>query len=108
MSPYQKQDLDALLEVKQSTGRPRVIPVWAVVSVEQRLTQINGFKSYTQVQQWLQETLGIEAEYCTVYELVRYRLKAKLKAARPVHKKQGSVALEQLKKTWMTNHRLWH
>lgn len=68
-------------------------------SLERRLQEPQGFKSYTQVQQWLQETLGVIAKYRTVHELVRYRLKAKLKAAGPVHKKQDQMALAQLKKT---------
>jgi len=35
----------------------------------------HGFKSYGQVQQWLAETLGVEAEYHAVYQMTRYRLK---------------------------------
>lgn len=88
LSLYQKEGLTALLDIRQSSGRPTIIPSWAVVSLKRRLEQPEGFKSYTQVQQWLQDTLGIKAEYRTVHELVRYRLKAKLKAARPVHTKQ--------------------
>lgn len=87
-----------MLSVKQSSGRPTVIPTWAVVSLKLRLEQPEGFKSYIQVQQWLCETLGIEAEYRTVHELVRYRLKAKLKAARPVHTQQDTSALDAFNK----------
>jgi len=76
-----------------------MIPAWAVVSLQRRLAQPEGFKSYTQIQQWLKDTLGIKAEYRTVHELVRYRLKAKLKAARPVHLKQDSSQREAFKKT---------
>jgi len=54
---------------------------------------------YTQVQQWLAEILNIEVEYATVHHLVRYRLGAKLKAARPVHVKQVHVALAAFKQT---------
>jgi len=44
---YRDQGLDALLEVKKSPGRPRVIPEWAVVSLKSRLEQAeSGFKSY--------------------------------------------------------------
>jgi transposase len=102
LSIYQEQGLEELLEIKHSPGRPRAIPEWAVVSLKRRLAEPDGFKSYTQVQQWLQQTLGIEAEYRTVHELVRYRLKAKLKAARPVHQKQDQTQLEQFKKTLLT------
>lgn len=99
LATYQQQGLDEMLSVKQSPGRPTAIPAWAVVSLKRRLEQPEGFKSYIQVQQWLCETLGIEAEYRTVHELVRYRLKAKLKAARPVHTQQDTSALDAFKKT---------
>ncbi|MBD2089981.1 hypothetical protein H6F67_08965 [Microcoleus sp. FACHB-1515] len=35
------------------------------------------------MQQWLAEQLGVEAEYHALYQRRRYRLKAKLKVARP-------------------------
>jgi len=55
-------------------------------------------KSYGQVQQWLAETLGV-AEYHAVYQMTRYRLKAKLKVARPQNSKQDCEQLEAYKKT---------
>ncbi|GAP99949.1 hypothetical protein NIES2104_65150 [Leptolyngbya sp. NIES-2104] len=80
-----------------------MIPAWAVDSLKRRLDDPEtGFGSYTQVQQWLSETLNVEAEYATVHHLVRYRLGAKLKAARPVHAKQNSEALEAFKQTSAT------
>lgn len=99
---YQSEGLDGLLCIKQSPGRPSVIPAWAVKRLEQRLTEPVGFKSYGEIQQWLLNTLGVSAEYRTVHELVRYRLKAKLKAARPVHAKQNAAALEGFKQTLPT------
>jgi len=74
-----------------------------VSSLKRRLDDPKGgFGSYTQVQQWLSETLDVEAEYATVHHLVRYRLNAKLKAARPVHAKQNPEALEAFKQTSAT------
>lgn len=97
---YRDQGLDALLEVKKSPGRPRVIPEWAVASLKRRLEQAeSGFKSYSEVQQWLVDMLGVTAEYRTVHETVRYRLKAKLKTGRPTHSKQDQIKLEAFKKT---------
>jgi len=40
------------------------------------------------MQQWLLESLGIEAQYHATYQMTRYRLKAKLKVASPQHIKQ--------------------
>lgn len=99
LSVYKADGLSGLIRVKQSPGRPCMIPGWAVRRLQQRLTEPIGFKSYGEVQQWLENTLGVKAEYRTVHELVRYRLKAKLKAARPVHAKQNAAALEGFKQT---------
>lgn len=99
LSRYREAGLGRLLETRQSPGRPQVIPEWAVNSLKRRLSQPEGFGSYTQVQQWLGDTLNVEAEYATVHHLVRYRLGAKLKAARPVHAKQNPEALEAFKQT---------
>ncbi len=97
---YRNEGLNGLLEIKQSPGRPTVIPDWAVASLQRRLEQPDaGFKSYIEVQQWLENTLGVKAEYRTVHELVRYRLKAKLKAGRPTNSKQDPLELEAFKKT---------
>lgn len=97
---YHEGGLENLLSIGQSTGRPRAIPGWAVQSLKKRLDDPEGgFGSYTQVQQWLSETLNVEAEYATVHYLVRYRLGAKLKAARPVHAKQDPQAREDFKQT---------
>jgi transposase len=103
LSDYREDGLKGLLATRQSSGRPQVIPAWAVKSLKQRLDDPEGgFGSYTQVQRWLSETLNVEAEYDTVHHLVRYRLGAKLKAARPVHAKQNPEALKAFKQTSVT------
>ncbi|MBM0740195.1 helix-turn-helix domain-containing protein (plasmid) [Phormidium sp. CLA17] len=82
---YRAQGLEALLVVKPTPGGGnRMIPMWAEVALAKRLQEPdNGFDSYGEVQQWLLESLGIEAQYHAVYQMTRYRLKAKLKVARP-------------------------
>jgi len=50
------------------------------------------------VQQWLAEAMGVEAEYHAVYQMTRYRLKAKLKVARPQNCQQDSQQREAFKK----------
>lgn len=102
LSLYREAGLTSLLETRQSPGRPPVIPGWAVVSLKRRLSEPEGFGSYTQVQQWLAETLNVEAEYATVHHLVRYRLGAKLKAARPVHAQQDPEARVAFQQTSVT------
>lgn len=89
-----------LLEFGTSSGRTRVIPDWAVSSLSKQLEQPEAkFQRYTQIQQWLDKTLGVQAEYATVHHLLRYRLKAKLKVPRPQNLKQDEEKLEAFKKT---------
>lgn len=96
---YRDHGLKKLLTERAKTGRPRKIPEWAVKSLEKQLGQPEGFKSYTQIQRWLETTLGIEAAYRTVHELTRYRLKAKLKVGKRPYPGQDKVKIEAFKKT---------
>jgi transposase len=100
LSNYRKGGMEAMLEIKQSPGGVRVIPQWAETALAKRLQEPNhGFSSYGKVQQWMSETLGIEAEYHAVYQMTRYRLKAKLKAARPQNCKQERGQRDAFKQT---------
>lgn len=101
LSMYQAGGIEAMLAIKKPPGGVRMIPQWAEAALAKRLQEPNhGFHSYGQVQQWLAETLGIEAEYHTVYQMTRYRLQAKLKVPRPQHSKQNLEQRESFKKTW--------
>lgn len=97
---YREGGIEAMLAVGQSSGGVRVIPQWAEDALAKRLEQEDeGFSSYGEVQQWLLEKLGIEAEYHAVYQMTRYRLKAKLKVVRPQNSKQAPEQRETFKKT---------
>jgi transposase len=98
---YRETGLAGLEKVKSSTGGGnRVIPKWAEAALSKRLQESeNGFASYGAVQQWLSQTLGVEAEYHAVYQMTRYRLKAKLKVVRPQHYKQLTEQRLAFKKT---------
>ncbi|MEH1810775.1 helix-turn-helix domain-containing protein [Nostoc sp.] len=96
---YRHGGLDEMLELKRSLGGVRVIPQWAEAALAKRLEEPGqGFESYGAVQQWLAQTLGVEAEYHAVYQMTRYRLQAKLKVPRPQHKKQKPQQRESFKK----------
>ncbi|MEG3979079.1 helix-turn-helix domain-containing protein [Microcoleus sp. herbarium8] len=100
LSLYQQGGVEAMLVVKKSPGRVRVIPQWAETALSKRLQDPDhGFSSYGKVQQWLSEHLGVEADYHTVYQMTRYRLKAKLKVARPQNCRQDRPAREAFKQT---------
>lgn len=97
---YRSGGINAMLERKLPTGGVRKIPQWAEAALAKRLKDAeHGFASYGAIQQWLAEELGIEAEYHAVYQMTRYRLKAKLKVARPQNIKQNSEQRESFKKT---------
>lgn len=101
LSMYRNGGMESMLEIKKSSGGVRKIPQWAEDVLLKRLQDPeHGFGSYGQVQQWLAQTLGVEAEYHAVYQMTRYRLKAKLKVARPRNNKQNPHQPEAFKKTW--------
>lgn len=103
LSKYREGGVAAMLEIKKSPGGVRSIPQWAEDALARRLQdQHHGFKSYYEVQQWLAETLGVKAKYHAVYQMTHYRLKAKLKVARPRHYKQNNQQLQVFKKTLLT------
>ncbi|WP_242036507.1 winged helix-turn-helix domain-containing protein [Leptolyngbya sp. FACHB-321] len=91
-----------MLAVKKPQGGVRVIPQWAETALAKRLQESHGFHSCGAVQQWLAETLGVEAEYHAVDPMTRHRLKAKLKVARPQHDKQDSVQRSAFQQTLQT------
>lgn len=103
LSMYREGGVEAMLKVKKSSGRVRVIPRWAEEALAKRLEDPNhGFQSYGAVQQWLAQTLGVEAQYHAVYQMTRYRLQAKLKVARPQHCRQDPQQREAFKQTLQT------
>ncbi len=76
---YRQEGLSALLEVKQNGGRKPAIPAEARDRLEKRLNDPhNGFKSYGEIQTWLQDEYNVNASYKAVYATVRYQLKSKL------------------------------
>jgi transposase len=99
LSKYRDGGVEAMVEIKKSPGGVRVIPGWAEAALAKRLQENDGFQSYGAVQQWLAQTLGVEAEYHAVYQMTRYRLKAKLKVARPQNCKQDSQQRAAFKQT---------
>lgn len=103
LADYREAGIDKMLEFGKSPGRNRVIPNWAVESIKKQLEDPEvGFTSYKEVQQWLGNVLGVEAEYATVHHLVRYEMNAKLKVVRPRNSKQNQEKLEAFKKTSVT------
>lgn len=89
-----------MLEVKTSPGKSWEIDGQMLERLQERLQQPEGFKSYGQIQQWLEQEFGFQVKYKTVYKTVRYRLKAKLKVPRPHSIEQDEQSVELFKKTF--------
>lgn len=103
LAHYRQGGMAQLLRQVPPTGRPASIPPWAVAALKQRLQDPKGFRSYGAVQRWLQDTLGVMASYGAVYELVRSKLKAKLKVAKRQSQGQDPEALQQFKQDLAEN-----
>jgi len=90
----------SLLEVKHAPGQVPIVRGEALELLKQRLQSPEGFHSYGQIQQWLVTELGLNIAYKTVYQLVRYQLKAKLKVPRPRSLKQHPDSQSHFKKNF--------
>lgn len=97
--------LKELLAVDKPKGKPMSIPEWAITAVKKELKDPEGFDTYGEVQTWLKAVLGTEANYHVVNNLVRYKLKAKLKVPRPRSSEQDLQAIENFKKNSQTSYR---
>lgn len=95
---YRTGGINAVLVKGKSTGRSRKLNSEIEQSLKQELQDEQGFSSYKEIQTWLQVVHDVEMSYTGVHQLVRYRLKAKLKVPRPVHIKQEEGAVEDFKK----------
>jgi len=95
---YKDGGRSGLLEVKHAPGKASIVSGEALSQLKQRLESPQGFQSYGQIQQWLVTELGLKIAYKTVYELVRYRIGAKLKVPRPRSLKQHPESQSHFKK----------
>ncbi len=96
---YRKGGIEQLLELKQAPGKPAKINGKVLEDLKLELQKPTGFRSYGEVQNWLEEKHGVQAAYKTVHQTVRYKLKAKLKTPRPSSLKKDAAEQENFKKT---------
>jgi transposase len=80
---YAHGGLDALLDIYVPAGKAPALAPDQVAQLQQVLQQPQGFASYDQVRQWIRDTFGVALSYNATHKLVRYKLGAKLKVARP-------------------------
>jgi transposase len=88
---YEVGGIDKLLEIKSTgpRGGQRTIDEEALEALKERLAQSRGFSGYRGIQLWLREHYGLDINYVTLHQIVRYRLGAKLKVARKSHIKKS-------------------
>lgn len=99
LQTYRRDGLKALLTLKVPPGATPKIRGEVRAALEARLESPEGFGSYGEIVDWLQQTFGLALKYGTVNRFVREELKAELKVPRPVSVRQHPEAVDRFKKT---------
>jgi transposase len=93
---YQEGGIEKLLQYERGGNKPSIISPKAHKQIEKRLNNPEGaFRSYTELQQWVDEHFVPGIKYTTVNGYVKRHFGAKLKVARKSHiqkDKQAGVA----------------
>jgi transposase len=85
LTTYQTGGLPTLLDIYIPAGKRRSLAPDVLASIEQALHRPEGFGSYGELRQWVEQTHGVQVKYKTLYTIVRMRFKTKLKVPRPSH-----------------------
>lgn len=89
LEAYRRGGLEELLHADTTGPKPeqKTLPPAVFEALRERVED-DGFAGYTIAQEWLLKEFGLEVPYRTVHGLIRERLGAKLKRARPRHQKK--------------------
>ena len=87
LDQYAQGGLPALLALYVPPGKPTPLTPDQLARLRQRLEDPQGFAAYNEARQWIQDAFGVALTYNATHKLVRYKLGAKRKVARPSHKK---------------------
>lgn len=87
---YKSGGLEKLLHIGQGApeAEQKSLPEPVYQALQVRLNEDGFTNGYLQVQRWLKGSFDVEVPYSTIHKIVRYRLRAKLKRARPTHAKK--------------------
>ncbi len=88
LAQYDQGGLPALLHIYVPAGKRKPLSAEQLAHLQQALAQPQGFASYDAIRQWIADQLGVRLTYNATRKLVRYKLGAKLKVARPSHQKK--------------------
>lgn len=89
LEAYKTGGLEKMLRIGTTGPKPvqKSLPAPVFNALEKRI-EAEGFSGYTHAREWLRTEFGRDVPYSTVHKLIRYRLGAKLKRARPRHQKK--------------------
>lgn len=100
LTQYTAGGMPELLEIRQATGRPRVIPSAVIAGLSEKLSEEScDFKTYKEIGQWVEENYQVSVKYQTLHKQVHYRMKANLKEPKPVSNEKAQEAAIEFKKT---------
>ncbi len=99
---YQSEGMSGLLQIKTSPGKPSKLPPEVLEKLQARLEERQGFRSYGEIQEWLQQECNVQAAYATVHGIVRYKLQSKLKQPRPISTQANPQLQDTFKKNFLT------
>ena len=84
LKKYRKGGLELLLEIKKKEKfKNTIINGDNLEKLKARLSLPDGFNTYYEIRDWIEKEFNLEVKYATVYKIVRYDLKSKLKVVRP-------------------------
>jgi transposase len=89
LNTYKRGGLEELLRIGTTGPKPeqKTLPPPVFEALREQV-EGEGFTGYTGAQEWLLREFGLHVPYRTVHGLIRGRLGAKLKRARPRHQKK--------------------
>ena len=82
LSSYETGGLEKLLDRRYPLGRPSALTQEQRDTLRAELHQPQGFRSYTEIKQYISDTFGVAMKYKAVYALVHDKWQAKLKVPR--------------------------
>ncbi len=88
LKEYEKNGMSGLLTIQTHSNRRPSIPPDVLERLKQKLKDPEGFNSYKAIQIWIVDEFNISVPYKTLHNIVRYRLKSKLKVGRKSHVKK--------------------
>ncbi len=78
---YRQGGLTNLLDVKTPTGKKSKISEGEMNQLKERLSQPQGFKSYGEIQDWLNQEFGVDLAYKSVHAHCSLQIKSQIKNA---------------------------